>query len=56
MNENKTAMWSGGSAGIGAFLAAILPPAWPWYYELAVVLRACVVMYFAAKFFGPGSR
>ena len=55
MND-KTALWSGASAGIGAFLAGVIPSEWAWHYELAVVLAACVVMYVAAKFFGPGSR
>lgn len=47
---------TGASVGLGAFLAGVLPSSWPWYYELPVVLAACVVMYGAAKFFGPDGR
>jgi hypothetical protein len=50
MTDDKAPVLLAASAGFGAFLATLIPSAWPWYFEILSVLAAAVVVYVAARF------
>jgi hypothetical protein len=50
MSDDKAPLMLAASAGFGAFLATLIPSAWPWHLELLSVLAAAVAVYVAANF------
>jgi hypothetical protein len=56
MSNNNTPMLSAVSAAFGAFLSALTPSEWPWYFELLTVLAAAVTVFVVTKFVVRGEH
>ena len=51
MSNDRTPILAALGAGFGAFLAAAIPSAWPWYLELLTAAAAGVVVYVAVRLY-----